>query len=59
MPDVPGEWDRVGAAQILTGTTRLDVAHREEGFWLLWITALPQQADGNYGTSISEIRLLP
>lgn len=59
VPDVPGEWDRIGAAQILTGTTRLDVAHREEGFWLIWITALPEQADGNYGTSISEIRLLP
>ena len=59
VPDVPGEWDRIGAAQILTGTTRLDVAHREEGFWLIWFTTLPEQPDGNYGTSISEIRLLP
>jgi hypothetical protein len=59
VPDVPGDWDRIGAAQIITGTTRLDVAHREEGFWLVWITALPEQADGNYRTSISEIRLLP
>lgn len=59
VPDVPGEWDRIGAAQILTGTTRLDVAHREEGFWLIWLTMLPEQSDGNYGTSISEIRLLP
>ncbi len=59
LPDVPGDWERLGAAQILTGTTRLDVAHREEGFWLIWITSLPQRTDGSYGTSIAEIRLLP
>ncbi|MEA3510386.1 MAG: hypothetical protein U9R51_03020 [Actinomycetota bacterium] len=59
LPDVPGDWERIGAGQILTGTTRLDVAHREQGFWLVWITSLPQRSDGSYGTSIAEIRLLP
>lgn len=59
LPDVPGDWDRIGSAQILTGTTRLDLAHREEGFWLVWVTSLPQRTDGSYGTSITEIRLLP
>ena len=59
LPDIPGDWDRIGAGQILTGTTRLDVASREQGFWLLWITSLPQRPDGSYGTSIAEIRLLP
>lgn len=58
LPDVPGDWERIGAGQILTGTTRLDVAHREQGFWLIWITSLPQRADGSFGTSIAEIRLL-
>ena len=59
LPDVPGEWDRIGAAQILTGTTRLDVAYREDGFWLVWITTLPEQSNGTFATSVSEIRLLP
>ena len=59
LPDVPGDWERIGAGQILAGTTRLDVAHREQGFWLVWITSLPQRADGSFGTSIAEIRLLP
>ena len=59
LPDVPGDWERIGAGQILTGTTRLDVARREQGFWLVWITSLPQRADGSYGTSIAEISLLP
>lgn len=58
LPDVPGDWERIGAGQILTGTTRLDVAHREQGFWLVWITSLPERADGSFGTSIAEIRLL-
>ena len=59
LPDVPGEWDRIGSAQILTGSTRLDVPYREKGFWLVWITSLPAQVDGTYGASIAEIRLLP
>jgi len=59
LPEVPGDWERIGAGQILTGTTRLDVARREQGFWLVWITSLPRRADGSYGTSIAEIRLLP
>lgn len=59
LPDAPGAWDRIGSAQILTGTTRLDVARRDEGFWLVWITTLPQLPDGTFGAAIYEIRLLP
>ncbi len=59
LPDAPEGWDHIGAAQILTGSTRLDVAHRDQGFWLVWITSVPQRSDGSYGTSIAEIRLLP
>lgn len=59
MPDVPGDWERVGAAQIIAGSTRLDVPVREDGFWLVWITALSERIDGSYGTWISEIRPLP
>lgn len=59
LPEVPGEWDRIGAAQILTGSTRLDVPHREEGYWFVWITTLPLQDDGTFAAAISEIRLLP
>jgi hypothetical protein len=59
VPRIPDDWEHIGAGQILTGTTRLDVAHREHGFWLIWITSLPQRPDGSYGTSIAEIRLLP
>lgn len=59
LPDIPDEWNRIGSAQIFTGTTRLDVAAREKGFWLIWITSLPELPDGSFGASISEIRLLP
>ena len=59
LPDAPGAWDRIGSAQILTGTTRLDVAQRDEGFWLVWITKLPERPEGTFGAAIYEIRLLP
>ncbi len=59
LTDDPDSWEQIGAGQLLTGTTHLDVARRESGFWLLWLTSLPLRADGSYGTSIAEIRLLP
>ncbi len=59
VADAPSSWERIGAGQLLTGTTRLDVARRESGFWLVWLTSLPLRSDGSYRTSISEIRLLP
>jgi hypothetical protein len=59
LTDVPEAWEHMGAGQLLTGTTRLDVAHRDAGFWLVWITSLPRRSDGSYGASIAEVRLLP
>jgi hypothetical protein len=59
LADVPDAWERMGAGQLLTGTTRLDVATREAGFWLVWITSVPQRSDQSYGASIAEIRLFP
>jgi hypothetical protein len=57
--EVPEAWERMGAGQLLTGTTRFDVADRDAGFWLVWITSIPRRPDGLYGASIAEIRLLP
>jgi len=59
LADVPDAWEHIGTGQLLTGTTHLDLAAREAGFWLVWITSLPARPDGSYGSSIAEIRLLP
>ncbi|MEN8233419.1 MAG: hypothetical protein ABFR89_00670 [Actinomycetota bacterium] len=59
LPEVPGEWERISAAQILAGPTRLDLPKREGGYWLVWITSLLERPDGTFATSVSEIRPLP
>jgi len=59
VADAPEAWERIGSGQLLTGTTRIDVADREAGYWLIWFTSLPQRSDGLYSASIDEIMLLP
>lgn len=53
------EWARTAGAQALPGVTFLDLPPREDGFWLMWLTDLPDHADGSYYTSLSEVRFLP
>lgn len=59
LPEVPEGWQRVGAGQVLAGSTRLDLPHREDGVWLIWVTSLAERPGGAYGAWISEIRPLP
>ncbi|MCH8970999.1 MAG: hypothetical protein IH918_02810, partial [Acidobacteria bacterium] len=53
------EWARIAGAQAPRGTTFVDLPPREGGFWLVWLTDLPRQADGSFFASISEVRFLP
>ncbi len=53
------EWERMAGAQAPPGTTFVDLPPREGGFWLVWLTELPLQADGSFYASISEVRFLP
>jgi serine/threonine protein kinase len=53
------EWGRIAGAQAQPGVTMVDLPAREDGFWLVWLTDLPQHADGSYYASISEVRFLP
>jgi hypothetical protein len=52
-------WTRIGGATAAPGTTVIDLPRREDGFWLLWLTELPLQSDGNYRASLTEVRFLP
>ncbi len=54
-----GEWTRIAGAQAQPGVKMLDLPAREGGFWLLWLTDLPQHVDGSHYASISEVRFLP
>ena len=55
----PDQWNRVAGAQAPPGATFVDLPPRTDGFWLVWLTNLPQQADGSFYSSISEVRFLP
>ena len=52
----PQAWERVISANASPSATQLDLPPRENGYWLIWITDLPIQADGTYLTTLSEVR---
>jgi serine/threonine protein kinase len=55
----PDDWERIAAGTAPAGTTSIDLPPRTEGYWLLWLTELPLQADGTYYSELSELRLRP
>ena len=59
QPDTPFEdWERIAGAQAPPGTTSVDLPGRSSGFWLIWMTDLPQQSDGTYSSSVAEVRFM-
>ena len=52
-------WTRLAGAVAPPGAAFVDLAHREDGFWLLWLTDLPARSDGFYYSSLAEVRFLP
>ncbi len=52
-------WTRIAGASAAPGATVLELPRREGGFWLLWLTELPLQRDGEYRSAIAEVRFLP
>jgi hypothetical protein len=55
----PTGWDRVITATAPPGTASFTVPERIDGYWLLWMTDLPGQADGSYFVELAEVRFLP
>ena len=53
------EWSRVAGGISSPGATFMDLPPRDGGFWLVWLTELPQRTTGGYQSSISEVRFLP
>lgn len=52
-------WERIAGATASPSEMSLDLPPRTGGFWLLWLTDLPEVDDGNYRASIAELRFLP
>jgi hypothetical protein len=52
------DWERIAGAQAPPGTTSVDLPGRSNGYWLIWMVDLPQQTEGTYYSSMSEVRFL-
>jgi serine/threonine protein kinase len=53
------QWTRVAGAQAPPGAAFVDLPHRVDGFWLIWLTDLPLRADGFHYSSMAEVRFRP
>lgn len=49
------EYEDVATGELLEGSTRMQLAERAGGVWLLWFTDLPEQEVGVYYTVIDEV----
>lgn len=52
-------WERILGASAAPSSMSFDVPPRADGFWLVWLTDLPQVEDGSYRGAIAELRFLP
>jgi serine/threonine protein kinase len=59
LPSGPQEWEHVARGTLLRAESRMQLPVRGGGFWLLWLTDLPERPDGSFQTRITDIRFAP
>jgi hypothetical protein len=52
-------WTRIAGVTAAPGGSVIDLPVRKDGFWLVWFTDLPLEADGSYRARLTEVRFLP
>ncbi len=52
-------WEFVTSGSLPSGVASLQLPERPEGTWLLWLTSLPSNADGEYTAQIAEVSFGP
>ena len=55
IPDDPSQWEHIGRGTLQEAPVRMQLPVRGGGFWRLWLTDLPEQADGSYRSEISDV----
>ena len=56
-PDSPSDWETVASITLAAGETTLNIPERSDGLWLIWITDVAVQDDGEFHYSlIQEVR---
>lgn len=58
IPDDPTSWTHVGRGTLQVAETRIQLPQRIGGVWRIWLTALPERADGTYQARITEVRFV-
>jgi serine/threonine protein kinase len=53
------DWDPVAGGSIHGGRGALQLPDRTDGYWLVWLTDLPEDPDGGFVGSIGEVRFQP
>jgi hypothetical protein len=48
VPQRFDSWEGVASGTVLGGSARIQLPPREDGAWLLWLTDLPDQENGEY-----------
>ena len=55
-PPEPSQWELVVSGRVEGGPQSFQLPPRDGGNWLIWFTSLPAQSDGDYWTTVGEIR---
>ena len=55
-PPEPSQWEQVVSGRFEGAPLAIQLPARDGGNWLVWFTSLPAQPDGDYWTTVGEIR---
>ena len=58
-PSVATDWEHVARGTLQQSETRIQLPNRIGGLWRLWLTGLPERADGSFQSRISQVRFVP
>lgn len=59
LPDDPLDWERLARGTLQGAESRIQVPIRGGGYWLLWLTDLPERPDGSFQARITNVRFAP
>jgi hypothetical protein len=58
LPDDFAEWEHIGRGVLLAGQNPLQLPPRSGGRWLLWLTDLPADGEGEYIAEVTVVRFV-
>lgn len=57
-PTLPDGWERVSSGRTVGTILTIQLPERGAGWWILWLTDLPERAQGDFSAEIAEVRFL-